>query len=90
MVTCVADPETRHRRGGSAFRRITIALFCAGLGTFGTRYALQPLLPVLSAAFHLSPAAASPFGLGRHLDSTPQQSPNATSNGQHIPLGALI
>jgi MFS transporter, YNFM family, putative membrane transport protein len=59
MVTCVAEPETRHRRGSSAFRRITIALFCAGLATFGTLYALQPLLPSLTSAFHLSPAAAS-------------------------------
>jgi len=59
MATCVAHPETRHRRDSSGFRRITVALFCAGLATFGTLYAVQPLLPSLSSAFHLSPAGAS-------------------------------
>jgi YNFM family putative membrane transporter len=59
MVTCVANPQTRHRRGSSGFRSITIALFCAGLATFTALYAPQALLPSLSAAFHLSPGAAS-------------------------------
>jgi YNFM family putative membrane transporter len=59
MVTCAAHPEGRHRRGSSGFRRITIALFCAGLATFGCLYGVQALLPSLSSAFHLSPAAAS-------------------------------
>jgi hypothetical protein len=44
MVTCVANPETRCRRGSSGFRRITITLFCAGPATFGARYAVQALL----------------------------------------------
>jgi MFS transporter, YNFM family, putative membrane transport protein len=44
MVTCVTNPETRHRRGSSGFRRITIALFCAGLAIFGTHYVVQVLL----------------------------------------------
>jgi YNFM family putative membrane transporter len=59
MVICLASPETRHRRGSSGFRRINVALFCAGLATFGTLYAAQALLPSLSTAFHLSPAGAS-------------------------------
>lgn len=59
MVTHAANVETRHRRGSWGFRRISIALFCAGLATFGTLYAVQALLPSLSGAFHLSPAAAS-------------------------------
>jgi YNFM family putative membrane transporter len=59
MVTRVVDPDARHRRGSAGFRRINVALFCAGLATFGTLYAVQGLLPSLSAAFHLSPAAAS-------------------------------
>jgi YNFM family putative membrane transporter len=59
MVTCVANPQTRHRRGSSGFRSITIALFCAGLATFTALYAPQALLPSLSTAFHLSPGAAS-------------------------------
>jgi MFS transporter, YNFM family, putative membrane transport protein len=44
MVMCVTNPETRHRRGSPGFRRITIALFCAGLSTFDTHYAVQALL----------------------------------------------
>jgi YNFM family putative membrane transporter len=59
MVTCIANPQTRHHRGSSGFRRITIALFCAGLATFTALYAPQALLPSLSTAFHLSPGAAS-------------------------------
>jgi YNFM family putative membrane transporter len=59
MATCLASPETPHRQGSSGFRRINFALFCAGLATFGTLYAVQGLLPSLSTAFHLSPAAAS-------------------------------
>ena len=59
VVTRLADPETRHRRGSISFRRINFALFCAGLATFGTLYSVQGLLPALSTAFHLSPAAAS-------------------------------
>jgi MFS transporter, YNFM family, putative membrane transport protein len=41
MVTYVTNPETAHRGGSSGFRRITIALFCAGLATFGARYTIQ-------------------------------------------------
>lgn len=49
----------RHRRGTPGFRRITVALFSAGLATFTTLYAVQALLPSLAADFRLSPAAAS-------------------------------
>jgi YNFM family putative membrane transporter len=59
MGTHAADAETRHRRGSRGFHRASIALFCAGLATFGTLYAVQALLPSLSGAFHLSPATAS-------------------------------
>jgi MFS transporter, YNFM family, putative membrane transport protein len=59
-VTSIATyPETAHRRGSPAFRRITIALFCAGLSTFTALYAVQAVLPSLSASFHLSPTQAS-------------------------------
>jgi hypothetical protein len=33
MVTRVVNPETRHRRGSSGFRRIAIALFLCGPAT---------------------------------------------------------
>lgn len=41
------------------YRRITIGLFLAGLATFATLYCTQPLLPVLSAHFHVSPAESA-------------------------------
>jgi MFS transporter, YNFM family, putative membrane transport protein len=48
-----------HRRGTRDFRRITLALFSAGLATFTTLYCVQALLPSLAAGFRLSPATAS-------------------------------
>lgn len=58
-MTLTALPTTAHRRGTSGYRRITVALFCAGIATFGSLYAVQAVLPALSAAFHLSPTEAS-------------------------------
>ncbi len=46
-------------RGTPRFWRTNLALFSAGLATFALMYAVQPLMPVLTAAFHVSPAAAS-------------------------------
>ncbi|QTF10770.1 MFS transporter [Brenneria izadpanahii] len=39
--------------------RVTLALFSAGLATFALLYCVQPLLPVLSQAFSISPATSS-------------------------------
>ncbi len=46
-------------RGSAAFRRTNLALFADGLATFSLMYAVQPLMPVLSAAFRVSPATAA-------------------------------
>ncbi len=48
-----------HRRGSKGFRRITLALFAAGLATFTALYCIQALLPPLADRFNLSPATAS-------------------------------
>ena len=40
-------------------RRVRLGLFAAGLATFALLYTPQPLLPLLSGAFHASPAEAS-------------------------------
>jgi MFS transporter, YNFM family, putative membrane transport protein len=45
--------------GTSAFRRINVALFCAGFVTFVTLYDLQPLLPLFAQEYSVSPAVAS-------------------------------
>ncbi|WP_064367041.1 MFS transporter [Pantoea ananatis] len=46
-------------RGTQPFMRVTLALFSAGLATFTLLYCVQPILPVLSAQFGISPAASS-------------------------------
>jgi YNFM family putative membrane transporter len=45
--------------GTDAYRRINLALFCAGFVTFVTLYDVQPLLPVFASEFHVPPAVAS-------------------------------
>jgi YNFM family putative membrane transporter len=47
------------RVGTSEFRRINVALFCAGFVTFVTLYDVQPLLPLFAQEFNVSPAMAS-------------------------------
>jgi len=59
VTSLAAAPTTRHQRGTTAYRRITVALFCAGLSTFTALYAVQAVLPSLSDAFALSPTQAS-------------------------------
>jgi len=51
--------DTRIRRGTPEFRRLTAAIFAAGLATFAVVYTTQPLLPVLSRELHVSPATSS-------------------------------
>ncbi|WP_243077905.1 MFS transporter [Pantoea sp. MQR6] len=46
-------------RGTPQFMRVTLALFSAGLATFALLYCVQPILPVLSEQFGVSPAASS-------------------------------
>ncbi|MFZ2950315.1 MAG: MFS transporter, partial [Desulfuromonadaceae bacterium] len=54
-----AITEGAVRVGTSAFRRINVALFCAGFVTFVTLYNVQPLLPLFAQEFGVSPAVAS-------------------------------
>ena len=51
--------EGQVRVGTTAFRRINVALFCAGFVTFVTLYDVQPLLPLFAREFQVSPAIAS-------------------------------
>lgn len=46
-------------RGTPQFLRVTLALFSAGLATFALLYCVQPILPVLSHEFGISPAESS-------------------------------
>jgi MFS transporter, YNFM family, putative membrane transport protein len=45
--------------GTPAYRRINLALFCAGFVTFVTLYDVQPLLPLFAREFGVAPAVAS-------------------------------
>lgn len=47
------------RRGTPAFLRVTLALFSAGLATFALLYCIQPILPLLSDTFQVTPAQSS-------------------------------
>jgi len=49
----------RIRRGTSRFRKTSAAFFAAGFNTFAILYCMQPLMPELSSAFGVTPAAAS-------------------------------
>ena len=59
LPTPECRPETRSHAGSPAFKRTTRAMFIGGFATFSMLYGIQPLLPMLSAHFHLSPSAAS-------------------------------
>ncbi len=46
-------------RGTPAFHRTNLALFSAGWATFALMYCVQPLMPLFSREFRVTPAAAS-------------------------------
>lgn len=45
--------------GSATFRKVNLALFCAGFVTFVTMYDVQPLLPLFSREFGVHPAVGS-------------------------------
>lgn len=55
----ISQPNQFIKRGTPQFMRITLALFSAGLATFALLYCVQPILPVLSQEFGLTPANSS-------------------------------
>ncbi|WES70549.1 MFS transporter [Superficieibacter sp. HKU1] len=54
-----SQPAKYIQRGTRQFIRVTLALFSAGLATFALLYCVQPVLPVLSHEFGISPASSS-------------------------------
>lgn len=48
-----------YRRGDPGYRRITLALFAAGMTTFVAMYGAQAVLPQISAEFHASAATSA-------------------------------
>ncbi|VFS73226.1 Inner membrane transport protein ynfM [Raoultella terrigena] len=55
----VSQPNQFIKRGTPQFMRVTLALFSAGLATFALLYCVQPILPVLSSEFGITPASSS-------------------------------
>lgn len=57
----VDETQARHylRRGTSAYRRASLALFLSGFATFSLLYCVQPLLPIFAQEFAVSPAESS-------------------------------
>ncbi|MEU5235577.1 MFS transporter [Streptomyces lydicus] len=54
------DPEAgKLRTGGPGYRRMSFALFAAGVATFALLYSTQALLPAISADLRVSPDQAS-------------------------------
>jgi len=53
------EPAATIRHGTPAFRRTNLALFAAGLATFGLLYCTQPLMPEFSKHYGVSAATAA-------------------------------
>lgn len=53
------DPWEGYRSGSAGYRRISASVFLAGMATFALLYTTQPLLPLLSREFYVSPAQSS-------------------------------
>src|SRR5512139_566128 len=57
--TMTAGAPAWIRHGTPAFRRTNLALFAAGLATFGLLYCVQPLMPLFSHDYGVSAAASA-------------------------------
>jgi YNFM family putative membrane transporter len=55
----VTTAPTHVRRGTPEFRKINLAVFSAGFSVFLLMYAVQPLLPVFTREFTISPTTSS-------------------------------
>jgi YNFM family putative membrane transporter len=59
LVEAAAAEAPYIERGTAAFLRTNLAFLCAGIATFALLYCVQPLMPVFSAEFGVSPASSS-------------------------------
>lgn len=55
----IAEEKHYLTRGTGAYRRASLALFLSGFSTFSLLYCVQPLLPIFSQEFSVSPAESS-------------------------------
>ncbi|MCS0604691.1 MFS transporter [Streptomyces sp. LP11] len=57
--TSVTSPDSRLTPGGPGYRRMSFALFLAGVATFALLYSTQALLPLISGEFGVAASEAS-------------------------------
>jgi MFS transporter, YNFM family, putative membrane transport protein len=55
----LASARTAHQAGSRGYRRVTAALYGAGLASFAAMYCTQALLPALSTYYRITPATAA-------------------------------
>nr|WP_278312501.1 MFS transporter [Lolliginicoccus levis] len=58
-ATTTSPRAVPHAVGSPGYRAITVALFIAGVTTFGSMYSTQAVLPELSRAFGVTPATSA-------------------------------
>ncbi|WP_406455440.1 MFS transporter [Streptomyces sp. NBC_01622] len=58
-ATTSPSPDSRLTPGGPGYRRMSFALFLAGVATFALLYSTQALLPLISGEFGVAASAAS-------------------------------
>ncbi|SUC27076.1 Inner membrane transport protein ynfM [Providencia rustigianii] len=55
-----SDPKKHYiQRDDALYLRVTLSFFTVGFATFALLYFVQPILPMLSSDFNVSPATAS-------------------------------
>ncbi|WP_370414532.1 MFS transporter [Streptomyces fradiae] len=59
LASAASTEDTRLSPGRPGYRRMSLALFAAGVATFALLYSTQALLPAVSAAFGATASAAS-------------------------------
>ena len=59
MARVMIDPATPIMLGSPAFRRTTLGMVAGGCATFAALYCVQPLLPIFTQEFELTPAQSS-------------------------------
>jgi YNFM family putative membrane transporter len=55
----LSSTTTAHKAGSIGYRRVTAALYGAGLASFAAMYCTQALLPAVSSYYRIAPAAAA-------------------------------
>ena len=59
MSLVMATTVVPHERGTPGYRRLGLAMWCAGVAIFALVYAVQGLLPAMAAEFAVTPSTAS-------------------------------